>query len=165
VTGVPAVFFDRDGVLNRAILREGRPYPPERLEDMEIIPGTAASLPRLIDAGYLLIGITNQPDVARGTQTQEIVESLNAFVQSALPLREIFVCYHDGDRCDCRKPKPGLLLQAAVKYRLDMAACYLIGDRWRDIDAGRAAGCKTVWIDRRYAEQAPAQPPDVRVES
>ena len=95
MTGLPAVFLDRDGVINRAIVRDGKPYPPARLEDVEILPGVISSTQRLAEHGYVLIGITNQPDVARGTQSREGAESINALIQSRLPLLEIFVCYHD----------------------------------------------------------------------
>ena len=166
IGSLKAVFLDRDGVLNRAIVRGGKPYPPAGLAELEILPDVPEALAALKAAGFLLLVVTNQPDVARGRQQRTVVESIHEELRASLPIDNFFIYYHeDRDACDCRKPKPGLLLQAAVKYRLDMAACYLIGDRWRDIDAGQAAGCKTVWIDRRYAEQAAAQPPDVRVES
>lgn len=163
--GLPAIFFDRDGILNRAIVKDGRPYPPARLEDMKIFPETAAVLPCLANAGYLLIGITNQPDVARRTQTREIVKSLNAFIQSELPVREIFVCYHDdADRCDCRKPKPGLILRAAEKYDIDLSKSWMVGDRWKDIAAGQAVRLKTVFVDYHYAETYKGLPADFTVE-
>src|SRR5215208_5222411 len=92
---VRAVFLDRDGVLNRAVVRDGKPFPPSGLGDVEIIPGAISSLRQLVDCGYVLIGITNQPDVARGIQSHQGVESINALIQSRLPVREIFVCYHD----------------------------------------------------------------------
>jgi D-glycero-D-manno-heptose 1,7-bisphosphate phosphatase len=154
VTGLPAVFLDRDGIINRAIVRNGKPSPPDRMEELEILPGSAASLPRLANAGYVLIGITNQPDVARGAQSRQTVESFNAVILSRLPVREILVCYHDNhDHCECRKPKPGLILQAAQKYGLDLARSWMIGDRWKDIAAGQAAGLKTVFVDYHYAER------------
>ena len=113
MANLPAVFLDRDGIINRAVVRDGKPYPPARLSDVEILPGAISSIQRLAERGYVLIGITNQPDVARGTQSREVVEAINAMIQSRLPLREIFVCYHDNvDNCNCRKPKPGWLLQA-----------------------------------------------------
>ena len=153
MAGLPAVFLDRDGVINRAVVRDGRPYPPARLEDVEILSGAISSIQRLAERGYVLIGITNQPDVARGTQSREVVESINAMILSRLPLREIFVCYHDNnDNCDCRKPKPGLILQAAEKYGLDLSQSWMVGDRWKDIAAGRAAGLKTIFVDYHYAE-------------
>ncbi len=153
MAGLPAVFLDRDGVINRAVVRDGRPYPPARLEDVEILSGAIFSIQRLAERGYVLIGITNQPDVARGTQSREVVESINAMILSRLPLREIFVCYHDNnDNCDCRKPKPGLILRAADKYGLDLSQSWMVGDRWKDIAAGRAAGLKTIFVDYHYAE-------------
>jgi D-glycero-D-manno-heptose 1,7-bisphosphate phosphatase len=153
MTGIPAVFLDRDGVINRAMIRDGKPYPPARLEDVDVLPGTISSLQLLRAAGYILIGITNQPDVARGKQSREVVESINSMIQSRLPLDEIFVCYHDTiDNCDCRKPKPGLILQAAEKYGVDLSQSWMVGDRWKDIVAGHAAGLKTIFIDYHYAE-------------
>jgi len=150
---LPAVFLDRDGILNRAIVRNGKPYPPGRLEELEILPGTVTSLRELQAAGYLLIGITNQPDVARGQQSREAVELINARILERLPLREIFVCYHDdADHCQCRKPKPGLILNAADKYGLDLPRSWMIGDRWKDIAAGQAAGLKTIFVDYHYSE-------------
>ena len=160
----PAVFLDRDGVLNRALVRDGKPFPPDRLADVEIIPGALTSLQRLADSGYVLIGITNQPDVARGTQSCEVVESINALIQSRIPVREIFVCYHDNaDKCDCRTPRPGLILQAAQKYRLDLSLSWMVGDRWKDIAAGQAAGTKTIFIDNHYTETYMGSPADFTV--
>ncbi len=148
-----AVFLDRDGIINRVIVREGKPYPPACMEDVEILPGSLISLPRLAAFGYLLIGITNQPDVARGLQSIDMVHSINDLIQSRVPVREIFVCYHDDiDNCDCRKPKPGLILQAAEKYDIDLTKSWMIGDRWKDIVAGQAAGLKTIFVDYRYTE-------------
>ncbi|MGZ9165041.1 MAG: D-glycero-alpha-D-manno-heptose-1,7-bisphosphate 7-phosphatase [Anaerolineales bacterium] len=153
MTNLPAVFLDRDGIINRAVVRAGKPYPPTRPEEVEILPGAITSLQRLAGCGYVLIGITNQPDVARGTQSREIVESINQLIQSKLPIREIFVCYHDDtDNCDCRKPKPGLIWQAANKYSLDMSLSWMVGDRWKDITAGQAAGLKTIFVNYHYAE-------------
>jgi D-glycero-D-manno-heptose 1,7-bisphosphate phosphatase len=166
VGALRAVFLDRDGVLNRAVVRDGAPYPPDGLDELEILPDVPAALAALKECGFLLLVVTNQPDVARGRQPRAAVESIHAALRQALPIDDFFVCYHDDrDACDCRKPKPGLLAQAAAKYGLDLRACYLIGDRWRDIDAGHAAGCRTVWIDRGYAERAPSAAPAVTVQS
>jgi D-glycero-D-manno-heptose 1,7-bisphosphate phosphatase len=163
--GSPAVFLDRDGILNRAVVRDGKPYPPARVEQVEILPGTITSLQELQAAGYMMIGITNQPDVARGTQSREVVESINTMIQSRLPVREIFVCYHDSiDNCDCRKPKPGLILQAAKKYGLDLSQSWMVGDRWKDIEAGHRTGLKTIFVDRHYAETYVGVPADFMVE-
>ena len=159
----PAVFLDRDGVINRAVVRDGRPYPPVRPDDVEILPGVPEALSRLRAAGFALIVVTNQPDVARGTTTREAVDTIHDFMLRKLPLDEIRVCPHDDpDNCPCRKPKPGLLLQAPAH---DLGRSFMVGDRWRDIEAGRAAGCyATIFVDYGYDEPIPHEP-DVRVTS
>jgi D-glycero-D-manno-heptose 1,7-bisphosphate phosphatase len=161
MSGVPAVFLDRDGIINRAVVRGGRPYPPGGIEAVELIPGAVSSINLLIEGGYEVIGITNQPDVARGTLSREVVESINALINSLLPIREIFVCYHDNiDNCDCRKPKPGLIFKAAEKYGIDLPKSWMVGDRWKDIAAGQAAGVKTIFIDYHYNEEFEGPLPD-----
>jgi D-glycero-D-manno-heptose 1,7-bisphosphate phosphatase len=160
-----AVFLDRDGVLNRAFIRDGRPYPPATLAELEILPGVPEGLARLRAAGFRLIVVTNQPDVARGAQTREGVEVLHAALQVRLSLDEFKVCYHDDlAACACRKPAPGLLLAAVRDHHLNLAASFMVGDRWRDIEAGQRAGCRTVFIDYGYAEKRPARA-DVQVTS
>jgi len=160
----PAVFLDRDGVLNRAVVCDGKPLPPSSVEELELLPGAASSLHDLKAHGFALFVITNQPDVARGKQTREAVEAIHQALASALPVDDIFVCYHDdADNCSCRKPNPGLLLEAQRKHNVDLSRSFVVGDRWRDIDAGHAAGCKTVLIDYGYRERKPAQPPEATV--
>ncbi len=154
-----AVFLDRDGVVNRAVVRAGKPYPPASPTELEILPGVETGFSLLKAAGFDLIVVTNQPDVARGTQTREQVETLHTALQAQLPIDEFRVCYHDdADHCDCRKPKPGLLLDVARERGIDLTASYLIGDRWRDVTAGQAAGCTCLFIDYGYAETQPVQP-------
>lgn len=158
-----AIFLDRDGVLNRAVIREGKPYPPDSLAQLELNPG-AEEFGRLKSRGFLLVVVTNQPDVARGKQTLAAVEEIHHFLGARLPIDYFRTCYHDdAENCACRKPKPGLLTEAADKYGIDLSASYMVGDRWRDVDAGAAAGCKTVWIDYGYRERGPTAPPDARV--
>jgi D-glycero-D-manno-heptose 1,7-bisphosphate phosphatase len=160
-----AVFLDRDGVINRAVVREGRPYPPASLAQLEVLPDVPAALERLHSAGFFLVVVTNQPDVARGTRTLASVEELHNALRDRLPLDDIYACYHDdADGCDCRKPKPGMLYAAARAYDLDLASSFLVGDRWRDIEAGKQAGCTTLFIDYQYDEPERSQP-DVRVRS
>jgi D-glycero-D-manno-heptose 1,7-bisphosphate phosphatase len=159
-----AVFLDRDGVINRAVVRDGRPYPPVSAEDVQLLPGVAVALQRLKAAGYLLVVVTNQPDVARGVQSRAEVEAIHARLARALPIDEFRACYHDGDACTCRKPKPGLILAAAREHDLDLTASVMIGDRWRDIEAGRLAGCLTVFVECGYSEPRPDRP-DVVVAS
>ena len=159
-----AVFLDRDGVLTRAPVRDGVAYPPLTLEEMEIAADAPGALARLKAAGFLLVVATNQPQVARGAIRREDVEGMHVALRAALPLDACFVCYHDdADACPCRKPLPGMLLQAAAEHAIDLAASFMIGDRWRDVDAGAAAGCRTVWIDRGYRERAPRHAADARV--
>jgi D-glycero-D-manno-heptose 1,7-bisphosphate phosphatase len=161
-----AVFLDRDGVLNRAVIRDGKPYPPSNLQELEIAPGAVESLRELKNRGFELIVVTNQPDVSRGLQSEAAVEQINRALASSLPLDDIFVCYHsDKDNCACRKPKPGMLLDAARKHNIDLAQSFMVGDRWRDNDAGHNAGCKTILVDSGYNERLPANPPDARVGS
>jgi D-glycero-D-manno-heptose 1,7-bisphosphate phosphatase len=157
-----AVFLDRDGVINRAVLRDGRPYPPAAPSDLEILPGVEDALRRLQSVGYLLIVVTNQPDVARGTTLRTTVEEMNRILQAKLPLKEFRVCYHDsGEGCACRKPRPGMLIDAARTRDIDLRASFMVGDRWRDIEAGRAAGCRTIYIDYHYDERRPEAPDHV----
>src|SRR5277367_4796195 len=155
-----AVFLDRDGVLNEAIVRGGKPYPPRSVGELKLMPDAALALGRLKDAAFLLIVVTNQPDVARGTLTRVAVEAMHATIKAALPIDAFSVCWHDdNDACDCRKPKPGLLVEAASRYAVNLRESFLIGDRWRDIDAGSAAGCRTIQIGSGYGERSPQSPP------
>ena len=156
-----AVFLDRDGVINRAITRDGLPFPPMSLDDFEILPGVPEACAKLKAAGFLLVVATNQPDVGRGIVPRELVEAMNAEMQKVIELDRIEICFHPGrgaSDCDCRKPKPGMLLHAANVLNIDLAQSWMVGDRWRDIDCGHAAGCKTIFIDRGYAEELKQKP-------
>lgn len=151
-----AVFLDRDGVLNRAVVVDGKPYPPRRLEDLEILPGVIEACCSLRAAGYLLIVVTNQPDIARGDLTVEALSAVHATLTSRIPLDAVLFCPHDdSDGCSCRKPAPGLLLQAADRFGIALDKSVMVGDRWRDIEAGRRASCRTVFVDHGYAEHLP----------
>ena len=162
----PGVFLDRDGVLNDAVIRDGKPYPPDSAEEVRIAADASGALQRLKAAGFPLIVVTNQPDVARGKQTAEAVEEIHRAIGRALPVDDFLSCFHDDrDGCACRKPKAGLILEGARQHGVDPAGSFLIGDRWRDIDAGRAAGCRTIWIDRGYRERGPSAPADAKVAS
>jgi D-glycero-D-manno-heptose 1,7-bisphosphate phosphatase len=164
-----AIFLDRDGVINKPVVREGRPYPPVEASDFELYEDVTEGCARLEAAGYLLVVVTNQPDVARGTQTRAAVEAMHRKMLEALPqIAGVEVCWHAGaerdDPCDCRKPEPGMVLRAAKALDLDLNQSFLIGDRWRDVDCGHRAGCRTVFIDRDYSEEL-RQPPDWTVKS
>ena len=151
-----AVFLDRDGVINAAVVRDGKPYPPANVDELELLPGVREALDALKQAGFVLLVATNQPDVARGKQTRDAVDAIHERVRAALPVDAIYCCFHDNaDKCACRKPAPGLLLAGARDWDIDLSASFMIGDRWRDIAAGAAAGCKTVFVDYEYNERRP----------
>ena len=162
-----AVFLDRDGVINRALVRDGKPYPPSSLAEFEILPDVPEACAKLKQAGFLLVVVTNQPDVGRGTMTQETVETLHRHMCQTLPLDRVEVCYHAGrneSECDCRKPRTGMLRNAARELSIDLSHSFMVGDRWRDIDCGHAAGCTTILVDYGYDEPL-RQRPDYRVKS
>lgn len=140
-------------------MRDGKPYPPASLAELEILPGVRDALQKLHDSNYLLVVVTNQPDVARGISKREDVELINSFLLSELPIDDFKTCYHDsGDECKCRKPLPGALHEAAKEHNIDLSKSFMVGDRWRDIEAGASAGCKTFFINYSYAEQKPDLP-------
>ncbi len=150
------MFLDRDGVLNRAYLRNGRPHPPDSVEQLEILPGVVDACRDLHRDGFWLGVVTNQPDVARGTQTAAGLDDIHRALRSQVDVDDVLVCPHDDvDACTCRKPAPGLLLMAAERHGIALSQSFLVGDRWRDIEAGRRAGCRTIHIDYGYAEKQP----------
>lgn len=161
-----AVFLDRDGVINRAVVRDGKPFPPATVAEFELLPGVEEACARLKAAGWLLIVATNQPDVGRGTQRREEVEAMHAAMSARLPIDRVEVSYDPGQGVpsEFRKPAPGMLLRAARELDIDLARSWMIGDRWRDIDCGAAAGCRTIFIDYGYNEKLRAEP-DFRVKN
>jgi D-glycero-D-manno-heptose 1,7-bisphosphate phosphatase len=155
----PAVFLDRDGVLNRNTVRNNRPYAPTRLEDFVLLPRVGSAVQQLRDVGFAIIVVTNQPDVGAGRQSREIVYKMHELLRNGVLVDDIRVCYHvEQDNCACRKPKPGMLLDAAEAHAIELSQSWMIGDRWRDVEAGRAAGCRTVFIDYCYDEPRPDGP-------
>ena len=170
--GLPAVFLDRDGTLNVQGVRGGLPYSPQSLEEFRLFPEAPDACARLASAGYVLVVATNQPDVGRGRQTQSVVEAMHARLRQLIPqIARVEVCYAPGTSHapelppdSRRKPEPGMLLDAARELELDLTRSWMVGDRWRDIECGRRAGVRTVFIDFGYAEELPA-PPDFAVRS
>ena len=158
----PAVFLDRDGTLNVQVIRGRKPYAPQTVGEFNLFDGVTAACRALHAAGYTLVVATNQPDVGRGAQSQAVVEAMHAKLQDLVPeIARIEVCYASGDESPAdprRKPEPGMLLDAARVLGLDLARSWLVGDRWRDIDCGRRAGVRTVFIDFGYAEALRAAP-------
>ena len=154
-----AVFFDRDGIINKPVIKENRPYPPASLAEFafnESIPEVCAALK---DTGFFLFIFTNQPDVARGTRKKSDIENIHGYILKALPIDKIYTCYHDNsDNCSCRKPLPGMIYSARDEFNIDLSQSFAVGDRWRDVDAGKAAGVKTIFFDYGYAEELNAKP-------
>ncbi len=155
-----AVFLDRDGVLNEPLVREGKPYAPLRLEDFQLIAGVAEPLRELKKKGFALIVVTNQPDVGRGIVPRETVEAMHQRLQETLPIDEVVACFDDGYQVDSalRKPNPGMILEAAKRRGVSLRQSYVVGDRWKDVEAGKRAGCKTVFIDYQYREELKSIP-------
>ncbi len=147
-----AVFLDRDGILTKSIVRDGRPYAPRTLDEFEIIPEALDVLTALKAGGFLLIVVTNQPDVATGHLSAEALKEMHSRLVEALPIDEIVVCpcLEIDPACTCYKPRPGMLIESASKWQIDLGRSFMVGDRWRDVGAGAAAGCRTIFLDRGY---------------
>ena len=154
-----AVYLDRDGVLNRSLLIDGVPKPPTSVEEVEILTGVIEAIQILKNHDFVPVVITNQPDVARGNATPAQIEAINHHVGTATSIKHFYTCFHDdADLCKCRKPLPGMILRAAHDLDLSVKESFMVGDRWRDIGAGNAAGCQTFFIDYLYSEKAPERP-------
>lgn len=155
-----AIFLDRDGTLNAAVVRAGKPFPPASVAEFTLLPGVAEGCHRLRAAGFVLILVTNQPDVGRGTQRREVIEEMHRHLATLIPLDHIEVCYDSGQGppSEFRKPRPGMLLRAARELDIDLAKSWMVGDRWRDVDCGVHAGVRTIFIDHGYAEALRARP-------
>jgi D-glycero-D-manno-heptose 1,7-bisphosphate phosphatase len=150
---VRAVFLDRDGIVNKSLVRDGKPFPPGNLEEFQYVEGIHQVLAELKRRGFDLYLVTNQPDVARGTTPRATVDAIHAKILADLPINGVYACFHDeGQGCGCRKPKPGFLLEASAEHGIDLTRSYMVGDRWRDVDCGNAAGCTTIFVDYGYRE-------------
>jgi D-glycero-D-manno-heptose 1,7-bisphosphate phosphatase len=161
-----AVFLDRDGTINWNEVRGGRPYAPTRLEDFRYLPGVPEAIARFKADGYLVIVITNQPDLTTGKNLPKVIDAMHARLRDELAVDDVMVCPHTDDAgCACRKPKPGMLFAAAETWNIDLSRSIMVGDRWRDVDAGRAAGCATVHIDQGYDGEPTAKGADYVISS
>lgn len=146
-----AIFIDRDGVINKVFLINGKPFSPRRFEEFKLIPKVEDALNFFKEVGFISIVITNQPDIAQGLMKWEELEKMHSLIRERLPVNDIVVCPHgDEDNCLCRKPKPGMLFKAAKKWNIDLQGSFLVGDTWKDMIAGKRAGCKTILIDMPY---------------
>lgn len=152
-SGRMAVFLDRDGVLNHAEVSNRKPYAPRDIESFRLLPDALPSTEALHRAGLLLIVVTNQPDVGNGLVSQSTVEAMHNILNKSLPIDDIKVCFHSQtDNCSCRKPLPGMLIEASREWNIDLTKSFMVGDRWKDVTAGRTQGCYTIFIDRGYSE-------------
>ena len=157
--GKPAVFLDRDGVINKTLIRDGKPFAPTTINDLQLLEGVAEAVNILQDLDLELIIVTNQPDVARGVITQQQLAGFHEKISRETGLRHFYACIHeDEDRCDCRKPKTGLLRAAATDLDVNFEISYMVGDRWKDIQAGQELGCSCFFIDYQYSERRPLPP-------
>lgn len=146
-----AIFLDRDGVINKAIIINGKPFSPRAVKDFKLNQGIISTLNQLKKRRFLIIVITNQPDIARGLMTDKELVKMHGLMKEVLPIDDIFICPHDDrHRCSCRKPQAGMLYAAARKWSIDFHQSFMVGDTEKDIQAGRVAGCKTVLLTTRY---------------
>jgi D-glycero-D-manno-heptose 1,7-bisphosphate phosphatase len=151
-----AVFLDRDGVLNEPLSRDNRPLAPSSLDEFVLVPGVVEACDALRRAGFLLIVVTNQPEIARGTLDPQVVTAMNDVLLDRPGVDEVMVCPHDSaDGCECRKPKPGMVMTAAARHGVDISSSFLIGDRWRDVECAHNAGCRAIFLDRGWDEPEP----------
>jgi D-glycero-D-manno-heptose 1,7-bisphosphate phosphatase len=149
-----AVFLDRDGIVNKSVVRNGKPYPPASISELQLVDGIVELIDFLRSRGFKIFIFTNQPDVARGATTLEKVEEIHDFLSKKLGIDQVYVCVHDDkDNCQCRKPKPGMILQAQNEWNVDLGSSFAIGDRWRDIAAAKAAGVRSIFVDYQYDEE------------
>lgn len=158
-----AVFLDRDGVINKVICRDGRPASPRSLEEFILNDGVRQTARKLKDYGFRIIVVSNQPDLARGEITQGVLDLMTQRMRWEIPIDDVYICPHDdAHQCSCRKPKPGMLIDAASRWEIDLSSSFMIGDTWKDMEAGKAAGCKTILLDAPYNKDTQS---DFRVES
>lgn len=152
-----AVFLDRDGVVNQVVFRGGKPASPRSLEELHLIPGIEEAAAELAAAGYRLFIVTNQPDVARAKMSAEALDAIHAVIAERVKVDEIVACTHDDHhQCRCRKPLPGMLVDLAARWDIDLRASWIVGDSKKDTEAGRAAGVRTVLLPRDYNQGTPA---------
>tara|TARA_Y100000741_G_scaffold362569_1_gene348606 strand:+ start:242 stop:787 length:546 start_codon:yes stop_codon:yes gene_type:complete len=153
---VKTVFLDRDGVINKPYIKNGKSFAPTKFNEFSIYPEAKESVRILHSLDFKVIVITNQPDIARGLILDSDISKMNSKMFNDLNIDDIFICPHsEEDNCNCRKPKPGMILEAKKKYKIDLNSSFLIGDRFTDIQAAKNTGCKSIFIDRNYNEKKP----------
>lgn len=151
-----AVFVERDGILNEVQAGPKHPIIPLTLEEFKINPKAKAPLRTLKDAGFVIIVTTNQPGLTRGYQSRRELDLMHDLIRRSFPIDDLFLCGHDeADHCPCRKPRPGLMIEAAFKWHLNLDHSFVISDKWQDAEAARTAGCtslllKSPWIGQGH---------------
>jgi len=142
------IFFERDGILNQVRVERQHQVSPLTLEEFHVNKGIVPLLTRLKGEGFRLIATTNQPGLSRGYQSRRELDRMHELLRRTLPLDDILVCPHDEtDRCPCRKPKPGLIIEAGFKWHLDLDRSFIISDKWQDAEAARNAGCTSLLLN------------------
>ena len=145
------IFIERDGILNQVRVDRQHQVSPLTLEEFQVNQGMAPLLSKLKAGGLVLIATTNQPGLSRGYQSRRELDRMHDLLRRTLPLDDILVCPHDEtDRCPCRKPKPGLLVEAAFKWHLDLDRSFVVSDKWQDAEAARAAGCISLLLQSAW---------------
>ncbi len=142
-----AVFLERDGILNACEVRAGHQVSPLRLEEFKLLPEVGAELARLKEAGFLLIATTNQPAVSRGDLSRRELDLMHAVMRRKLPVDDVLICPYDDTTHPCYKPHPGMFLEAAFKWSLDLDRSFVISDKWQDAKAAQIAGCTSVLVE------------------
>ena len=154
-----AVFLDRDGVINQALNCDGKPHSPRRVEDLKILEGVKEAISMLHENGLVTAVVTNQPDISRGHLSFELLSEFHRLISEKTGIQNFYVCHHDDNEgCECRKPSIGLMKKAAWDLDLDISKSFMVGDRWKDIEAGQMAGCNCFFIDNNYSERRPNPP-------
>jgi len=149
--GSYAVFLDRDGVINEVVFRQGKPASPRSLEEFRFCEAVVAALEQLAEGGFRLFVVSNQPDVARGLLAPSVLQAMSDRILASLPIERVLTCVHDdADGCSCRKPKPGMLHTVASSEGINLRRSFFVGDSRKDMQAGTAAGCVTILLQRPY---------------
>ena len=143
-----AAFIERDGLLNRVRIEHDFPVTPMRLKDFRVCSEAAPLVDRLHEAGFLVIATTNQPAISDGDLSRRELDLMHEKLTRELGLDDVLICPHsEADRCPCRKPKPGLFIEAGFKWRLDLERSVVISDKWQDAEAARIAGCTSILVE------------------
>lgn len=152
---INAVFLDRDGVVLRGKIHNGKLYAINNIEKVFFYPKVKQSID-LLKKSFKVFIITNQPDIGNNKVTYEEVKKVNQLIINKLKIDKIYMCPHSKNiRCKCRKPNPYFILKAAKDYNIDLKKSYMVGDRGSDILSGYKAGCKSIFINRKYKESKP----------